>query len=209
MNHFMKTGLPRLRRVLSVLVLACLVSGCTSARKRMSPGLGVPTETYRPGVTHRDEVLADMGPPHKMTVLPEGYAFMYESVDTLELQLGFSIPVPVLRWFKIISANADYSHRVLFYQFDAQDRLVASDDEDTRFDLGDTLAVQPVVSVKLAFDTSSVENEVVDIQQWPAFCLQPLPQTLNRANAVNTGVAGIERRGTAPYAGQRSTEMHQ
>jgi hypothetical protein len=133
---------------------------------------------------------------------------MYESLETKELQLGFTIPVPILNWFKIVTADADYHHHVLLYQFDRQHRLVAWDDENTHFDLGDSTAIQPVFSVEFLFDTSDVENERVDATQWPAYCLLPLPQALNRGQALNTGTAGFEQRGTATSVGQRSAEMH-
>lgn len=186
-----------------------LCSGCALGRKSVCPGLTAPQTVYREHVTHRDDVLADLGPPLKITRMPEGYAFMYEALDTRELQLGFSIPVPVLNWFKIVTADADYNHHVLVYQFDQQHRLVAWDDESTHFDLGDSLAIQPVVTVEFIFDTSSVENETINAAQWPAYCLLPLPQALNRNRALNTGVAGVEQRGTTTSVGQRSVELHQ
>jgi hypothetical protein len=183
-------------------------SGCTLSRKMIGQGMAFPAEPYQPGVTHRNDVLAELGPPLKMTVLPAGYAFMYESLDTQELQLGFSLPLPIISWFKFVVAQADYDHNVMVYQFDKQHQLVAAAGDATQFDLGNSMAVQPVFTVQLLFDTSSVEDEVIDFYQWPAYCLLPLPQTLNRANSMNVGVAGVEMRGTAPAAGQRSTELH-
>ena len=146
--------------------------------------------------------------PLKMTVLPEGYAFMYEGLDTQELQLGFSLPIPVISWFKFVLAQADYDHQVMVYQFNHENLLVASAGDDTHFDLGNSMAVQPIITVQLMFDTTAVENEIVDFVQWPAFCLRPLPETLNRHTSLNGGVAGIEQRGTAPNVGQRTLEMH-
>ncbi|RKX37136.1 MAG: hypothetical protein DRP64_17670 [Verrucomicrobia bacterium] len=70
------------------------------------------------------------------------------------------------------------------------------------------MAIQPILTVESMFDTSNVENEIVSFVEWPAFCLLPLPQTLNRAQSVDTGMAGLEQRGTAPTVGQRSPEMH-
>ena len=190
------------------LLLVLFACGCTLGRKKVGQGMAFPAEPYKVGVTHRDEVLDELGPPLKMTVLPEGYAFMYESLDTQELQLGFSLPVPVISWFKLVIAQADYEHQVMVYQFDRRHRLIASAGDDTHFDLGNTMAVQPIFTVQMLFDTSEVENEVVDFVEWPAFCLLPLPQTLNRNSSLNGGVAGIEQRGTAPAVGQRTLEMH-
>lgn len=178
------------------------------ARKKINPNLAFPAKPYENGLTHRDEVLAELGPPLKMTVLPEGYAFMYEGLDTQELQLGFSLPIPVISWFKFVVAQADYDHHVMVYWFDHENRLMASAGDDTHFDLGNSMAVQPVLAVQMMFDTSAVENEVVHFTEWPAFCLMPLPQTLNRHNSLNGGVAGIEQRGTGPAVGQRTLEMH-
>jgi len=206
------TSLPEMYTpVLTALLAAvgaCMFSGCALGQKTICPELEPPQNLYRQHITHRDEVLNDLGPPLKITRLPEGYAFMYESLYTRELQLGFSIPLPILNWFKIVTANADYNHHVMTYQFDRQHRLVAWDDERTHFDLGDSIAIQPVITVEFLFDTSSVEEEKIDPAQWPAYCLLPLPQALNRRQALNTGTAGFEQRGTATSVGQRSAEMH-
>ena len=79
-----------------LLVVAVLTGGCTLSRKKINRNMGLPGRPYETGVTHRDEVLDELGPPLKMTVTPDGYAFMYEGLDTQEFQLGFSLPVPVI-----------------------------------------------------------------------------------------------------------------
>ncbi len=201
---------PSRKAFCSLLVAVGLVgsNGCMLNRKKLNQNLVFPEQTYRNGITHSDEVLDELGPPLKMTALPHGYAFMYESLDTVELQLGFSLPIPVINWFKFVFAQADYDHQVLIYQFDDEHRLVASGGKDTHFDLGNSMAIQPILTVESMFDTSDVENEIVHFTEWPAFCLLPLPQTLNRAQSIDTGTAGLEQRGTAPFVGQRSMEMH-
>lgn len=197
------------RAALFVLLAMSLLTnvGCTLAKKRFNPNIAFPEEAYQPGETHRDQVLGELGPPLKMTVLPAGYAFMYEGVDTKEFQLGFTLPIPIVNWFKFVVARADYNHHVMVYQFDRDHKLLATAGDDTHFDLGDSMSVQPVLSVQLLFDTSSVEEDLVHFTEWPAFCLWPLPETINRANSMNTGTAGIEQRGTAPFVGQRAPEL--
>ena len=191
------------------VVLLCLsLSGCTLVRKKMNTEAEFPQEPYVVGQTTRAEVLAELGPPLKMTVLPEGYAFMYEGLDTQELQLGFSLPIPYINLFKFVSAQADYDHHVMVYQFDRAHTLVAAAVDDTHFDLGNSMAVQPVFTIQTLFDTSEVENDIIHFTEWPAYCLLPLPETLNRHNTLNVGVAGIEQRGTSPQVGQRTLELH-
>jgi hypothetical protein len=140
--------------------------------------------------------------------MPNGYVFMYESLDTKELQLGFSLPIPFSKWFKFVVAQADYDHKVMTFQFNDNHLLVSSGGDDTPFDLGNSIAIQPVLTVQSMFDTSSVDNEIMHFTKWPAFCLLPLPQTINRAQSIDTGTAGLEQRGTAPVVGQRSPELH-
>lgn len=192
----------------AICAISLLLCGCALSRKHMNPNLTVPDERPEIGVMHRDEVLKKLGPPLKMTILPNGYAFMYEGLTAIELQLGFSLPIPYINWFKFVFAEADYDHIVLVYVFDREHRLIAMGGNDTHFDLGNSMAVQPVFTVQMLFDTTAIENEIVDLTEWPEFCLQPLPQTLNRANSMNVGVTGLEQRGTAPSVGQRATEMH-
>ncbi len=204
-------SLPKINKRTLLLLAAVMLlgsNGCMLNRKKLNQNLTIPEQTYQDGITHSDEVLDELGPPLKISALPGGYAFMYESLDTLELQLGFSLPIPVINWFKFVFAQADYDHQVLIYQFDDKHRLVASGRCDTHFDLGNSMAIQPVLTVESMFDTSNVENDIVHFTEWPAFCLRPLPETLNRAQSLDTGTAGMEQRGTAPAVGQRSLEMH-
>ena len=204
------TGRGLLVRAVSLFLLGMMLLtsvGCTLAKKRLNPNITFPQQSYEQGVTHRDQVLAELGPPLKMTILPDGYAFMYEGVDTQELQLGFSLPIPVVRWFKFVVARADYNHHVMLYQFDLNHKLLAAAGDDTHFDLGNSMAVQPILAVEMLFDTSEVEDDIVHFTEWPAFCLWPLPETINRANSMNMGTAGIEQRGTASSVGQRSLEL--
>ena len=182
-------------------------AGCTLAKKRLNPNISFPAASYELGETHRDQVLAELGPPLKMTILPDGYAFMYEGLDTKELQIGFTLPIPVVNWFKFVVARADYNHHVMMYQFDRENILLAAAGDETHFDLGNSTAIQPVLSVQMLFDPSEVEDDIVHFTQWPAFCLWSLPETINRANSMNTGTAGIEQRGTAPSIGQRTLEL--
>jgi hypothetical protein len=191
-----------------LLAISLTFCGCALNRKKINPNLAFPKSPYQHGITHRDEVLAELGPPLKLTVLPGGYAFMYEGLDTQELQLGFSLPIPVVSWFKFVIARADYDHQVMVYLFSHDHILTASGGDETHFDLGNSMAIQPVVTVQMLFDTSAVENEIVDFTQWPAFCLRPLPETLNRQTSLNGGVAGVEQRGTGPSVGQRALEFH-
>lgn len=199
-----------IRQLPTFLIAASLLtgSGCALTRKKLNPNLAFPKQLYQNGITHSDDVLDELGPPLKMTAMPHGYAFMYESLYTKELQLGFGLPIPVIKWFKFVVALADYDHKVLIYQFDDDHRLVCSGGNETSFDLGNSTAIQPIITYQPMFDTSDVENEVVSFVEWPAFCLMPLAQTLNRAQSLDTGTVGLEQRGTAPQAGQRSSEMH-
>lgn len=191
-----------------LLMALLLTFGCSLSRNKLNQNLAFPKQPYQDGTTHSDDVLDELGPPLKISALPHGYAFMYESLDTQELQIGFSLPIPVISWFKFVVAQADYDHKVMIYQFDDEHRLVASGGNDTHFDLGNTMAVQPVLTVQAMFDTSSVENDVVRFTEWPAFCLLPLPQTLNRAQSMDAGMTGMEQRGTGPAVGQRALELH-
>ena len=203
-------SLPKTNRFYySVLVVLVLIgtNGCMWNRKRLNQNLIVPEQIYQKGITHSDEVLDELGPPLKMTALSHGYAFMYESLDTLELQLGFSLPIPILTWFKFVFGQADYDHQVLVYQFNDEHRLVTYSGKNTHFELGSSTAIQPILTVESLFDTSNVENEIVSFVEWSEFCLRPLPETLNRAQSLDMGTGGIEQRGTAPTAGQRSLEL--
>jgi hypothetical protein len=58
------------------------------------------------------------------------------------------------------------------------------------------------------FDTSTVEDEGVHFTKRPAFCLMPLPQTINWGQSIDTGMVVVEPRGTSSVVGQCSPEQH-
>ena len=83
---------------------------------------------WSPGKTTAAEVLEFLGPPLKMTVLPGGYAFMYESLDTRNsswvsrfpfrsstgLSLSWLRPTTITRsWFTSLTRNTGWSLRMM------------------------------------------------------------------------------------------------
>ena len=79
-------------RVATLLCLALLLLGvgCTQVRFRRGEPLDGYVDSFRPGVSEYHDVLEVLGPPWKLSRTPEGFAFLYERVETLENQIGIS-----------------------------------------------------------------------------------------------------------------------
>ncbi|ADE55645.1 hypothetical protein [Coraliomargarita akajimensis] len=189
-----------------IALLVGTQTGCTYSKKSFSPTLDRSTSGLAPQETTRTEVLDQLGPPLKISYMPGGYAFLYESLDIEELQFG--IQLPLLRWFKLVLANADYQHHVKVFQFDNEHRLVTVAEDTGSFDLGSSSGIQPIVTVQSLFNTEFIESDVVDLTEWGQYNLQTPAITLNRAQSLDMGTSGFEQRGTAPITGQRANEGH-
>ena len=84
------------------LAVSCLVAGgCTVIDRKFGDSLPVVEEAgFELGVVRVGDVLEDFGPPAKISALPGGFVFLYEHLEFVEDQIGISIPVEFLEWFK-------------------------------------------------------------------------------------------------------------
>lgn len=184
------------------------LSACTQIRSEIGenfrPALnGLLAEDTNPRV---DEILASLGPPRRITALPEGYAFVYQSVAIDEKQLGLSSTLPVLRFFKLALARSDARITTAVFQFDAAGTLVARATEDSTVRVGDGGGISFVMSVMPVVDTANYERGVADGEDWGMALLEAVGQPDNRANDLDTGEGGFELLGSPVKVGQRTLE---
>jgi hypothetical protein len=186
-----------------------LVVGCSVLKKE----IGVPVDPAEIGLlegeTHYRTVLAQMGPPGKVSALSEGLSFLYEYARTDEKQIGFGfseLGLPVLRWFKFSAARGRADHQALLLIFDDQGILRSQEFDEYHENLGAGGSLQFFLTVAPLIDSSFLEDEIGP-NQWGTALLRPLPQTLNSRQSLDTGHCGLEQDGTPPSVGQHTLEM--
>jgi len=153
-----------------------------------------------------DDVLGMLGPPQSLSILPGGYVFLYQHFEIKERQLGFGSDEPPGSWFKFSVADADVETDTMALKFNRENRVIASVFSSTRHDLGDASSVMLSLSMNSIVDTSRLDQDIWGANQWGLFLLQPSNITLNCQNSPDSGMNGVELRGSPTRVGQRTLE---
>jgi hypothetical protein len=140
------------------------------------------------------DVLVALGPPAKLTALPSGFAFLYESTQVL--QRGIALSAYFLR------ASVTKGDRVLdsyVVVFDERGLVVGHEKITKSVPLSLTFAVTiPTGGPPRELTASAPQHH------WGMSLLNPLSTTLNAANDIDAGMHGLEQRGTPIAVGQRT-----
>jgi hypothetical protein len=171
-----------------------LISSCTRIHISNDKEIDAArTHLIQHNTTYAD-VLVALGPPAKVTALPSGFAFLYESTQVL--QRGIALSVYVLR------VSVTKGDRVLdsyVVVFDERGLVVGHEKLTKSVPLSVTFAVTiPIGGPPRELTASAPQHH------WGMSLLNLLPQTLNAANDIDGGMHGLEQRGTPMAVGQRT-----
>ncbi len=155
---------------------------------------------------HVDQVLSSLGPPQAVSALPEGYVFLYQHFEIQERQIGFSSDSEFLRWFKLAIAGADAEVDSLVLQFNSDNRLLAGGFSTSRSDLGEGGSVMLAINFRSLVDTEELASDLLGATNWGTSLLQRPPALQNRESSLDSGMRGLEMRGTPDKLGQRTLE---
>jgi hypothetical protein len=180
----------------SLLFILTLISSCTRVHINNDKEIDAArTRTIQHNTPYTD-VLAALGPPAKVTALPSGFAFLYESTQVLQRGIALS--------FYFIRASVTKGDRVLdayVVVFDERGLVVGHEQITKSMPLSLSFAV--------TIPTGGPPRELIASapqHHWGMSMLNPLPQTLNAANDIDAGMHGLEQRGTPIAVGQRTLE---
>jgi hypothetical protein len=196
-----------LSRLLSILLYCGLLAGCSTLNKRIDPSLSLEDCSYEERKTHYHQVLDELGPPTRLTALPNGFAFIYESLRIREWQMGIGGQTGWLQLLKLAFADTKLFRHSLLLHFDSDGVLISYGLLDSKESLGKAGALQPILSLEQIVDTSSYEDDAIDAANWGANLLRPLPVAINTEQNLNTGASGLEQSGTTTQVGQQTLEM--
>jgi hypothetical protein len=196
------------RRGLCLAALAAVVvlcGGCTLINTSIDEPVDVGRARLEDGRTHYSMVLAQFGPPARISDLPGGHAFLYENVNVRERQIGFYIPIHGLQWIKFLIADATDNRQTLVLMFGEDGVLRNRVLAEQATPMTRAYSFQPIVSVKQMVDTKYLEI-AKDQMDWGFSLLDLVPTGLNRGASVDSGQSGLELRGSPNGCGQRSLE---
>lgn len=152
------------------------------------------------GETRREDILSDLGPPDQICALPGGCAFLYESFNALEKQLGLSIGYKWLSLFKFAYGWAGADRQALFLIFDNDEILRSSEYRAWEEDLGSGFSIAFIYSLVSLVDMSHLEEEA-SAQGWGTGLLRPPSVTPDERRKLDDEAAGLHLWGTSDISG--------
>jgi hypothetical protein len=178
----------------SVFFILIFISSCTRMHISNDKAIDVARTHAIQHHTPYADVLDALGPPAKITALPAGFAFLYESTQALLRSIALSVYV--------LGVSVTKGDRVLdtyVVLFDERGLVVGHERVTKSVPLSLTFSVTiPTGGPPKALTAVAPQH------RWGMSLLQPLPKTLNAANDVDAGTHGLEQRGTPMAIGQRT-----
>jgi hypothetical protein len=171
-----------------------LISSCTRIHISNDKEIDAArTHLIQHNTTYAD-VLVALGPPAKVTALPSGFAFLYESTQVLQRGLALSV-----YFLRVSVTKGDRGLDSYVVVFDERGLVVGHEKLTKTVPLSVTFAVTiPTGGPPQELTASAPQHH------WGMSLLNPLPQTLNAANDIDVGMHGLEQRGTPRAVGQRT-----
>lgn len=187
-------------------VALVLLAGCSNIRTEVGHPLPQVSEPFVEGHTPATVVVGELGPPHKVSALPHGFVFLYEYSLVKEFQLGLSLKLLHLPYFKVIKADSNVRETAQVLTFDEEGLLQAQDVTTWKRRLGGGGALQWVTSVQGLTDTTAIRGGPEEMN-WGRASLDRPPVTLNAASDLQSGQHGLDQRMSPLFVGQATLEM--
>jgi hypothetical protein len=191
---------------LSLLGSVFVLSGCSTIHTEVGRPLPEQASPLVEGTTRAETVVHDLGPPHAVSALPDGFAFLYEYSRVSEFQFGLSLKTVRMPYFKLIKADSNLSEAARILVFDERGVLRAQGSAAWKEKLSGGGALQFIFSVLSLTDTSAFRREP-DPLTWGRGNLQRPPVTLNSAQDLRSGINGLQQRVAPVFVGQATLEM--
>lgn len=187
--------------------MCVMLAGCARLEHDVGASLDLAVlEHVGPGA-HYAEILRELGPPTKMSALPNGMVFIYEHAKITERQYGLVLPGEIGKWIKAVYASADADIETLVFVFDEQGRLNSADAEVWNTDAGAGMSLTLLFSTGSFTDTERYESSPARSLDWGKALTMSLPVGLNSRQNLENGQNGIQLTTSPSAVGQHALEL--
>lgn len=189
------------------LLLAAALTGCTQWHYDLGEPLPLEAEALASssGMATRD-VLARIGPPLRVSAIPEGYVLGWEFWQLTQNTLGFSLGVLGVDVLSFDIGRANTTNETLLLTFDREHRLLGGSWHGREDRVGGGQSVQPFIALVPVVDVDDITRRLPQ-HDWGRAALEPLPIGLNRMQRPDQGQAGVAQRAVPTGVGQQSLEL--
>jgi len=157
--------------------------------------------------SHYSDVLAEYGPPTKMSALPDGMVFLYEHVKLTERQYGLILPGEIGNWIKAVYASADADVEAMLFVFDGQGELQSAGAQTWSSDAGAGMSLTLIFSAGSFTDTEQYELSATQSLEWGKALTKPLLVTLNSRQNLESGINGVQLTTNSKGIGQHTLQL--
>ena len=190
-----------------LLAVVSVLSGCAHLEHDLGKSLAVESIGAFSEGSHYAEVLDRLGPPTKLSALPNGMAFLYEHVLLTERQYGLILPGEIGKWIKAVYASADAEVEVMVFIFDEKGMLRGADNQAWSADAGAGMSMTLIFSAGSFTDTEQYEKSAARSLEWGKFLTLPPLVVLNDGQNLETGANGVQLTTNSKGIGQQTLEL--
>ncbi len=151
-------------------------------------------------------VLAELGPPLRVSALPNGLVLAWEHWEVRETRVGISLGFAGANAMSLDWGTTATEGEYLLLAFDEKRRVIDGAFTRWKNDAGGGQAIQPFGGFLSVADVDDLLQGMSQ-HRWGASSLKRLPAALNGHSDPDVGANGLEQRGTPRGIGQRVLEM--
>jgi hypothetical protein len=183
------------------------MSGCAHLEHDVGAFLAADSiDSFSEG-SHYGEVLRRLGPPTKMTALPDGMAFLYEHVRLSERQYGLILPGEIGKWIKAVYASATADVDATLFLFDKHGILLSAAAQSWSADAGAGMSMTLILSAGSFTDTEHYEASAARSLDWGKALTMPILVSLNSRHNLESGANGLQLTTNSKGIGQHTLEL--
>jgi hypothetical protein len=198
---------PERLATIGLLLAALLLGGCTQWRYELGKPLSPETVSSTSQLATLAEVLAELGPPQRVSAIGSGYVLAWEFWQVDEDTAGLSLGALGTDLLSVDWGKSRISGDFLLLTFNRQHQVTSRTFSHWDNHGGGGQAIQPMLGLVSLVDVEDLVDHLPH-HQWGAALLAPIPEAINTDSRPDMGQSGIQQRGTPTGTGQQSLEIN-
>lgn len=187
------------------LILLAALSGCSQSYYQL--GEAIPNSSMNDWEQQPLQLLlAELGPPHRISGIPGGYVMGWEHWKIEKRALGVSLGPIGADALQLDWGDAESTADFFLVTVNQSNQVTGASRNTLVSKIGAGVALQPLAGFAPLAELDDLITPMPQ-HQWGASLLLPIHETLNSTASPDVGTAGVEQRGTPRGAGQRTLEL--
>jgi len=186
------------------------MAGCTVHQLEIGPTLDHQSAVMEDGNMDLTRVLNQLGPPVRVSALPNGFVFLYEFYAPEMRGVGGKIPIKEFESYDPFRLDVGWGsarRQVVLLFFDRNRLLIPVPHHyQDKGEIGKGARLSFLIKFGDLIE-SDYDDDRAGLHQWGMSLLQPLDRALNRQQDMESGFSGVELIDTPTSVGQHTLEF--